>query len=368
MKTRFLLYILAIGVFGWLGCSDDDEKLTPSDLDEYELIIPQGNHDYDTKIVDFYNRTGVYMLYKFTDREVFFNVNNAWRKYYEDTLSITMYYTLGEFYWLEGDVLYNAQGVVAPLGISYKDGLQWEAVLEGNQVTVTNQYLGWNGDYVVNEADEAYVGEQLNLLDDLLLGFYLDSVLRKVMPLKILLSQDLKKRNSGSGARLGDISHVSIFNSLIVSYGNEAIESLTLSQKKTFKADLNFWLLTERMEPFVSHDEFYSVSDYSGLGTSTAPSTAQYYELGFLGSKTGGRLSTPAADLQAYIWIIISTPYEILTVEPASDTYNGTDYTGILHEKKDKKGLIRQKYDLLIREFGKQGVDLQAIGNNVIEN
>lgn len=368
MKTRFLLYILAMGVFGWLGCGDDDESLTPSDLDEYELIIPQGNHDYDTKIVDFYNSTGVYILYKFSDREVFFNVNSAWSKYYVDTLSITMYYTLGEFYWLEDNVLYSAQGEVAPLGTSYKDGLRWEAVQEGNQVAVTNQYLTKNGNHEVNEANEAYVGEQLDLLDNLLLGFYPDSVLRKAMPLKILLSQNLKRRNYGSGADQLDISYVTIFNNLIVSYGNEAIESLTLNQKKTFRSDLNFWFLTERMESFVSYDEFYAVSDYSSLGTSTAPSTTQYYGLGFLGTRTGGRLTTQAADLQAFIWMIISTPYATLTEEPASDAYNATDYTGILHAKKDKNGLIRQKYDLLIREFGKQGVDLQAIGNNIIEN
>lgn len=37
--------------------------------------------------------------------------------------------------------------------------------------------------------------------------------------------------------------------------------------------------------------------------------------------------------------------------------------TGVLHPKKDRKGLIKKKYDILINEFKRLGVNLQAIGN-----
>ena len=38
-----------------MGCSDD-ENLSPSDVPEYEITLPQGEHEYDDRIVNWFDR------------------------------------------------------------------------------------------------------------------------------------------------------------------------------------------------------------------------------------------------------------------------------------------------------------------------
>ena len=54
---RYLLTII-LGLFLWTGCNDDDETLVPSTEPEFRYVLPQGNHDYDTKIVNWYEDCG----------------------------------------------------------------------------------------------------------------------------------------------------------------------------------------------------------------------------------------------------------------------------------------------------------------------
>ena len=69
---RYLLTII-LGLFLWTGCNDDDETLVPSTEPEFRYVLPQGNHDYDTKIVNWYEDCGFYILYKYEDKDVFYN-------------------------------------------------------------------------------------------------------------------------------------------------------------------------------------------------------------------------------------------------------------------------------------------------------
>ena len=75
---RYFLIII-LGLFLWTGCNDDDEKLTPSTEPEFRYVLPQGNHDYDTKIVSWYEDCGIYFLYKFEDKDVYYNENDRWK-------------------------------------------------------------------------------------------------------------------------------------------------------------------------------------------------------------------------------------------------------------------------------------------------
>ena len=69
---RYFLIII-LGLFLWTGCNDDDEKLTPSTEPEFRYVLPQGDHDYDTKIVSWYEDCGIYFLYKFENKDVYYN-------------------------------------------------------------------------------------------------------------------------------------------------------------------------------------------------------------------------------------------------------------------------------------------------------
>ena len=119
MKTKYILCALIIGLTGWWSCSDDDETLVPSDPVVTIIELPQGDHDYDTRIVDFYHRTGVYLLYKFSDKEIYYNVNNSWNVIYSDTTLILEMYTLGEYNYVQDGVFYMSNGDSCPLGESY---------------------------------------------------------------------------------------------------------------------------------------------------------------------------------------------------------------------------------------------------------
>jgi hypothetical protein len=57
-----------------LACGKDDEILLPSEKPEYGFHVPQGNNSYDTRILNYYNRFGTYLLYRFTNQEAYWSV------------------------------------------------------------------------------------------------------------------------------------------------------------------------------------------------------------------------------------------------------------------------------------------------------
>lgn len=65
-------YILALGaifIFTLNSCSDEDD-LVISEKKETRFDIPQGNHDFDDQIVEWYTRYGTAVLYKFTNPDL----------------------------------------------------------------------------------------------------------------------------------------------------------------------------------------------------------------------------------------------------------------------------------------------------------
>lgn len=76
MKPRILLYplfILLLSIF--IGCSKEAD-IKPDEL-KPAFTLPQGNHPYDQKILDFYNTYGCYILYKFTKQDFEWNIASA---------------------------------------------------------------------------------------------------------------------------------------------------------------------------------------------------------------------------------------------------------------------------------------------------
>ena len=68
-------------------------------------------------------------------------------------------------------------------------------------------------------------------------------------------------------------------------------------------------------------------------------------------------------DLKNYVNMIYDNTYVTFVATPVNGNYNANDLTGILHPLKDRNGLIRRKYDILINEFKRQGVDIETIGS-----
>lgn len=69
-KLLFPLLFLIIGLA--LGCKKEPAIQPDTIRPEYHL--PQGNHPYDKKILDFHEKYGTYVLYKFTDKDFQWNI------------------------------------------------------------------------------------------------------------------------------------------------------------------------------------------------------------------------------------------------------------------------------------------------------
>ena len=308
--NKNIIYGLIGVAFLFAACSDRD-KLTPSTDPEpviNENSIPQGNNDYDYKIVELYGRYGSVILYT---------------------------YDYKEFWW---DVT---------------EDLRWSY----------NESTGkGTGGYEAAEAVQAYVPVMLELLDKILFRHYSDVFLRKALPVKILLASDILKVTFNTYGERPDDKTVESLNLLFTTYGltlgkvSENIRDLTSSDIAKFQTDLNYGLIKRTNGNGITNvpDEFYLVS--TGFYGVRVPTAADAYAAGFLSTQDNDQ----NGDIALFIQTIISIPYEELISETGTRNY--------LHSSKDTKGRIRQKYDILINHYlTKYDIDLQAIGNSTLE-
>ena len=61
--------------------------------------------------------------------------------------------------------------------------------------------------------------------------------------------------------------------------------------------------------------------------------------------------------------MVIDYSSDELNAVPDDGRYNRYDCTGVLNPVKDMDGLVKKKYEILLDEFKKMGIDLQGIGN-----
>jgi hypothetical protein len=73
MKLKLILPTLLVGIMMLISCKKE-AAIQPDTL-QPEYTLPQGNHDYDTRIVNFQHKYGTYILYKFTDKDFRWNIN-----------------------------------------------------------------------------------------------------------------------------------------------------------------------------------------------------------------------------------------------------------------------------------------------------
>ena len=142
MKPLFIYILMLLAL---LSCSDED-RLEPSPDFEALYSLPQGTHDYDQKILDYYNRFGCYFLYVYTVEQACWSVDrkledteitlpdenrikqllelidNKFLKYYPDTLlrrtmPLRLFLTgstLEKLYWTEDGILPGYNSLLIP--------------------------------------------------------------------------------------------------------------------------------------------------------------------------------------------------------------------------------------------------------------
>lgn len=261
-----------------VGCYEE-EPLTPTEGLEFRYTVPQGNHDYDVKIVDWYEKNGFYILYKFDPKDIYFNVS---------------YWTGPMYDSLRGD---------------------------------------WKGNIAAAVAEEEYVGKQLKFVEDIFLNFYSDTILNTWMPMKLLLCSQLKKPNGTKS-----IEMVGGLDFIAVDYGSAEIEDLLADETRIlqFKNDLHYLFFDRLIEQkkLVAPEEFMMVSEYGKRAEQK-----NMFSLGFLDSGTEIKVET---DLRNYIKAITSFSYDELTAETEDGDYTmigilnpKKDVNGLIRKKYD---------------------------------
>lgn len=278
MTMKTIMLIFALGVLFMLIACDDESALRPSDKPENvygDYMLPQGNHEYDTRIVNYFEKYNTVILYKFNEKEFWWNLTSDVRWKYDSVTNKT------------------------------KEG------------------------YEMVSADTLYVGEQLALIQDKFFTYFPDEFLNQNLPLKTLLVGGLKYvKDLSRYPTEADWSLVNVYSGydyLCVNWANKDVKSMTPAQINQFKSDMCYTFLKRLFDAQIMPYslEFVGVSNYSqSINQSTK------YQYGFLDHMN----KTMNADWLNYIRMCIENPYEKLIAE-GGYLHSGIDTRGLIKKK-----------------------------------
>lgn len=302
MKKYALIFIM--GVVLLASCKTQEEPLTPSEGMEMPYKVPQGNNEYDNRIVDWNKRTGTFILYKFTDRDAY------WKKFNWDK------------------IIYNAAGSIV------------------------------GGTTLIQEAKPEYIDKLLTLVEDNYFKLFPDQFLKKALPIRILLCDTI---NYYSSSKFYLRNYHIGTDYICIGYAGAGFDAnWTTANIKAMRdrlvPDIFSSLLNSK--DIQIPEEFKSLSTYGVAVTNT-----NMFEKGFLYYSSTATTVTPEWDWSNYVKYISQYPYSMFTTPPS--TPDRFPYlTGMLLPAKDKYGLVKQKYDIVVKYFKDvHGIDIQAIGN-----
>lgn len=346
-KTAVILSLSLLGIsFSLTGCHKED-ALTPSE-DETRREPLQGNEEYDARIWDWYNKTGVVIRYRFNEEEPYILHEKYLHFHSDTTLYINSYYSLrADTVSVRNDSIVIGQEI-------FKIGKEDTRVLSGMNIFNTVRDISIEDGIVhrleyiykmtdgieVEPAEEAYIGKQLDLLEKVCLNF----LPAGFKPHTIFLGKNLKKISGGS------------MGNPIEKYVNWYYENfiLILSCGDSTVLDVD--------ETGLRNDVLADI-----LKNIDTPMFSSIKFANYPRNYSTGYVTNEAVDIkEQYIRMIMSTPYATLIQEPAESdlTFQKGNYTGCLHPKKDTNGLIRQAYEAITGDFKAVGIDLQAIGDS----
>lgn len=295
MKYHVIAAGLLLPMFALLASCSDEADPQPYDGDEpvvHESSLPQGNHSYDNTIMAWHQTYGIYPLYKFSDEDWFWSVT--------------------------GDI-------------------RWSYDAAQDQT---------NGGYHIYQGDEAYVGNLVSLVQQRVLRYFPDSVLKTILPQKLLLAGRIV-HNPGSlhgevpESQYTDENTLSGMDYVAFAGATEKIVSMTRKDSVSFTTDAVSMLIDQALDNGrMSMDEtFGTLTDYTATYSSSSALRA-----GLFSQYT----YAASQDWEKYVNVIISTPYSTMQ----------TKYL-------QKYPMIKQKYQLVVDYFLKHyNIDLQQIGND----
>lgn len=291
------------------SCNKEDD-LSPSNNPEDLIEFPQGDHDYDNVIMDWYEAYGFTALYIFEPKDVYW----------------------GNESWYQGDFEY----------IDYKGGTE-----------------------IAKQGEEEYIGFLCDMFDKLFLSNYPQELLHDVMPFRVFLCSSLYNYEydwSIGGYAYSKIWMYEGWDNIAVNGASRYItDTLTRQDQINFSHDLNMYFLQKLVEKklFVAPEEFYDVSEYD---TQKSYGGLDLFEQGYV--HTVEYAVRKEQDLyKEYDFLsymrLLAYPLEYLEdgdVEEDVD-YDEPSLSGIF--KRPEAVKVKEKYDILVNA-------LKNIGINVI--
>lgn len=296
-------------IAGSLAACYEDETITPGTESEQYFTLPQGDHDYDDKIVEYYEKYGFYILYDFMPENV---------------------------YWT---------------------GTNWDEYLGSGNISDRDNI----GDKLfVAPALPERAGELLDMCENLFFNYYPDTLL-KCLPVEFYLCSRLGEvgqvYDPTTYRYVLDTARINVyrnFHCMAVNGGSMEIDTMSREMKMEFQGDLNteFLNLLNEQGMLQASTEFLSVCDYKYqflMGEAL-------FAAGYLTQSSivwNDVQKSQANDFEAYLKLLV-IPLEILEGEPApigATEMSNPPLAGALNPKRDKNQLVRKKYEILIRYF-----------------
>ncbi|TCC99356.1 hypothetical protein [Pedobacter hiemivivus] len=211
------------------------------------------------------------------------------------------------------------------------------------------------------QADEAAVAKVLPFVQKNWLSLYPDTFLKRTLPFKVLFAKNLKRlvnpnsadyTLSNTGISSGTFPNTILgYYHITISNFSPAFDAMTTAQKTLFKGDMHieYWNYMFATGKVAMATNFASVSNYT-----LTVSASTMYANGFLDTRAKSQNNPQMYDIRTYVKAITNN---------SKATLDNT----ILKPTNDTKGLVKQKYNLVINYYKTvHNVDLQAIGDAVL--
>lgn len=316
------------------SCDYSEDALQPSGvLTSYQL--PQGDHDYDQTILDFNKKYGVCMLYEFNNKDAYWSPT-GWNNY------------------------------------------------KFNETTPTSTIAG----YLVEKADQAYVGQQINLLKDVWFDKLPEKAKKDLLPMKILLCNTVDscytktewtfdwsvtpvKMESKVTEQKKSIPCWYNFDHICFGFGNANIASLTETDKRNISYRImHTWIEYAGEHLIKPTEEFANSVNYSSL-------ESKYYvkDNCAQGILSASYNATAKNDWARFMVMMLCYPESWLNDATATvgnyDSWSSpssftepNNFKGILTSVKDVNGIILKRYNMVRQYYiDNYGFDLQSVGN-----
>lgn len=309
-----------------MACSKEENEIIPRQADEVFFTMPQGDNDFDVTIMDMHNKYGFYPVYKFEP---------------------------GDIYW------------------GYSTWIEFRRSADWNH----------KGDLKYTPAEEAYIGDLLNLFNEIFVNRVSESSLEH-MPIKLLFCSELFLGEVKGGMVDGEWVTSDVYTPryvmkgydyLAIPYGNDKAKALTPQEKLHFSSSVMSVFAGILLEKGVIKipEEFSAISaDY--YVSDRSPYSYDVFKKGFLNGKTTGYehslQDNISKDFGNYINLVLekSLDYLVSGAFESLGSYNrDPSLSGVLNPNpdsegkvRDEDGLVRKKYDMVAKLLKDVGIDV----------